>query len=109
MDTREEIMTATTDISLPDIQDAILSWDTLDQLFFDLTSVAELQDILVKERAQAHARHTDLDLTAARHALDQGMAVQIRYRYGGTDWCDSLIAVPAGIRLVRIGHTMASA
>lgn len=100
-------MTAPAHVSLPELQDAILSWQTLDQLFSDLSAQAKVQDILVKERAQAFAQPTTNDLAAARAALTQGLAVQIRYRHADMEWCDSLIGVPAGVRLVRIGHSIA--
>ena len=100
-------MTAPAQDSLPALQDAHLSWQTVDQLFFDLSVQTDIQEILVKARAQGYAQPAPSDLAAARAALGQGLAVQIRYRHAGMDWCDSLICVPAGVRLVRIGHGIA--
>jgi hypothetical protein len=100
-------MTAPAQASLPELQDVLLSWQTVDQLFFDLSVQAHVQDILVKARDQAFAQPAPSDLAAARAALRHGLAVQIRYRHAGMDWCDSLICVPAGVRRVRIGHGIA--
>jgi hypothetical protein len=92
-----------TDIPLPSLQDAVLDDATLDQLFFDLEASAELCAVLVKGAPSEHAEDAPLSLAGARETLRAGgRAVQIRYRYGGAEWWDTLVPTPGGTRLVRI-------
>jgi hypothetical protein len=90
--------------SLPALQDALLDGDTLEALFRDLGGLVELQEILLKGASRSHALEHAASLEEARTALSQGavIGVQIRYRYQGSDWWDTLLRTPQGIRLVRI-------
>ena len=97
--------------SLPDVNSAILDADTLDALFGDLAADAEIQEISVKGGRTEHASIAAGGLEEARRLLAAGaiVGVQIRYRHSGQDWCDTLLATPAGVRLVRICQTPATA
>ncbi|WP_437707251.1 hypothetical protein WMF45_26305 [Sorangium sp. So ce448] len=98
------------EIPLPPLQEAVLDEATLDQLFFDLAEAAELVSVSLK--AGATARAGDLpragsagdELALARRALGDGTAlgVQIRYRFAGSEWWDTLLRIPSGVRLVRV-------
>ena len=90
--------------ALPALQDALLDGDTLDALFRDLAGLVELQEILLKGASRSHALERPVSLEEARAALAEGAVVgaQIRYRYQGSDWWDTLLRTPQGIRLVRI-------
>jgi hypothetical protein len=90
--------------SLPALQDALLDGDTLEALFRDLVGLVEIQEILLKGASRSHALERSASLDEARAALEQGavIGVQIRYRYQGGDWWDTLLRTPQGIRLVRI-------
>ncbi|WP_437585313.1 hypothetical protein [Sorangium sp. So ce1000] len=98
------------EVPLPPLQEAMLDEATLDQLFFDIVEVAELVSVSLK--AGPTARAGDLpraasgsdELTLARRALGDGTAlgVQIRYRFAGAEWWDTLLRIPAGVRLVRV-------
>jgi hypothetical protein len=50
-------------------------------------------------------------LELARNALAAGVAsaVQLRYRFGGQEWWDTLVRIEGGVRLIRISHTQALA
>ncbi|WP_437520279.1 hypothetical protein WME79_26305 [Sorangium sp. So ce726] len=98
------------EIALPPLQEAVLDEETLDQLFFDIAEAAEL--VSVSFKAGATARAGDLpragsgsgELALARRALRDGTAlgVQIRYRFAGSEWWDTLLRIPSGVRLVRV-------
>ena len=58
------------------------------------------------------------ELACSRDALDAAhrafvareiAGVQLRYRFAGEEWWDTLSHTPAGIRLIRISHTRALA
>lgn len=98
------------EIPLPPLQEAVLDEATLDQLFLDIAAAAALVSVSLK--AGATARAGDLpragsggdELAVARRALGDGTAlgVQIRYRFAGSAWCDTLLRLPSGVRLVRV-------
>jgi hypothetical protein len=90
--------------ALPPLQDALLDGACLLALFRDLSGLVEIDEILLKDGPQSRAVEQPLSLEEARAALEQGraMGVQIRYRYQGSLWWDTLMRTPHGIRLVRI-------
>jgi hypothetical protein len=95
-------------------QQAILDDATLGQLFFDIAHAAELVAVIPKGVGARHAG----ELAATREALDEACraftarelaGLQLRYRFAGEEWWDTLTHTPAGVRLVRISHTRALA
>lgn len=97
---------------LPTLQDAMLDDATVDRLFDDVASAAQLLEIVLKGSAeQVTPDPTATSLVSARRALREGsvFGVQLRYRFAGTEWWDTLIATRAGVRLVRIDHGAALA
>lgn len=94
------------------LQDAILDDATVDRLFDDVASSAQLIEIVLKGSAeQMTPESTATTLASARRALRDGsvFGVQLRYRFAGTEWWDTLIATRAGVRLVRIDRDAALA
>ncbi|MDP3275343.1 MAG: hypothetical protein Q8Q09_09130 [Deltaproteobacteria bacterium] len=91
-------------LELPEIQDQVLDAPTLAQLFADLARDAKLIAIVVKGPGLAEGGPQTLE--QARELLAEGAVrgVQLRYLHGGTEWWDTLMVVPGGVRLVRIGH-----
>ena len=89
---------------LPELTQAVLDPATLDALFRDLTACTEILAVVPKVSAQAMTEPVAIDLAAARIGLASGRfrGVQIRYRYEFKEWCDTLLAAPAGLRLVRV-------
>lgn len=94
------------------LQDVILDDATVDQLFFDVAQAAEL--IGVVHKGPGAKRSQDAVLTAG--ALDRAhraftarelAAVQLRYRFGGEEWWDTLTRTDRGVRLIRISHSLA--
>jgi len=94
-----------TEPRLPELTEGVLDEPTLERLFEDLAACTEVLGILVKtaehDRAAGAASPS---LAEAREALRRRTVrgVQIRYRYQGAEWCDTLLAAPAGVRIVRV-------
>ena len=98
-------------IAAPPLSDAILDGAQLAQLVFDIEHAAELIAVAIRplgsRRVEAAERPS---LESAFHALcERTASVQLRYRYRGEEWWDTLLPVSAGTRLVRISHTRALA
>lgn len=93
---------------LPDLNEAVLDAATLEQLFRDLEACVQITEIIPKlaERRMVTDQTSKLTLAQARELLLSGKArgIQIRYRYEGADWWDTLMQTPQGVRLVRIRH-----
>ena len=89
---------------LPDVQQAVLDVPTLDALFRDLAQCTQIIAVVPKTAAQAMTTPVTIDLAGARTGLTSGQfrGVQIRYLYESREWCDTLLATPAGVRLVRV-------
>jgi len=90
-------------LSLPPLYRGELDDATLDQLFADLKSCAEMIQVQVRSMTIGDADQL-VALHEAERAIKSGTArtVQIRYRHQGKSWCDTLLARPAGFHLVRI-------
>ena len=82
------------------LREAVLDRPTCEQLFADLAGCTQLLSVLARERGGS--RPTDLDDGRARLLAGTATALQIRYRFAGEEWWDTLISTPEGIRLVRI-------
>ncbi len=93
-------MTIDRDAPAP-LDDEVVGWDVVDRLLQDLALVAEMLEVQVKAGAARCAQSGPLDLPAARRALGDGAAVQLRYRHAGVAWCDTLLPRPEGVRIVR--------
>ncbi len=89
---------------LPALTQAVLDPATLDALFRDLAACTEILAVVPKTAAQTMTAPVPIDLATARAGLASGQfrGVQVRYRYESKEWCDTLMATPAGVRLVRL-------
>lgn len=89
---------------LPVLHAGELDAATLAALFDDLETHAEVLDVLVKAGAGAHADTTPVPLREAQRRLGSGelRGIQIRYRYGGAEWRDTLLRSGNGVRVVRM-------
>jgi hypothetical protein len=99
-------------MNLPNLQDALLDDATVDALFHDVSSSTQLLEIVFKGSAeQMTPEPAEASLARARTALRERtvFGVQLRYRFGATEWWDTLIPMPGGVRLVRIDHGAAVA
>ncbi|MBP7949243.1 MAG: hypothetical protein KA004_06260 [Verrucomicrobiales bacterium] len=93
---------------LPDLHEALLDAAALDRLLRDLAACAEVTEIIPKFSAVGLVPdQSALSLDVGRSLLLDGKAraVQFRYRYDGSDWWDTVMALPGErFRLVRIQH-----
>lgn len=96
-ETREEI-------ELPEVQQAILDDATLQSLLTDLETDADVREVSLKHGAEAYAGPERVGLREGAALLREGKVrgIQIYYRHAGADWIDTLMALPEGIRLVRM-------
>ena len=107
MDSATEKQTPDT---LPDLQQSVLDPDTLEQLFSDLSSLTEILEFIPKAAAAGYLedKHHKITLDEARELLlsSSTRGLQIRYRYQGSQWWDTLLpdSESKGFRIVRIQH-----
>jgi len=89
---------------LAPIQEGVLDEEALEALQRDLRALAQITEVRLKDAPRAHSPDLHVSLEQALAALRTGRArgVQIRYRYGGEDWCDTLIRRDAGVSIVRV-------
>lgn len=91
---------------LPEMREGLLSAGDLTQLFADISACTTVLGVQEKGGAQRYAEAGTLPLDTARERLVDGAAraVQIRYRFDGFEWSDTVMRLPAGFRLVRCQH-----
>ncbi|MCA9290952.1 MAG: hypothetical protein KDA25_07475 [Phycisphaerales bacterium] len=88
---------------LPPVFEGLLDDDRLAQLIADLSSCTQVLHVQVRSRGGGSADRTaTLDEAAAALRAGDTRSVQIRYRYEGAAWCDTLLAQTGGVRLIRI-------
>jgi len=89
---------------LAPLQITELDRETLNELVTDIEALGEELDIIVKRGAGYVESHGEISIANAVELLTRGLAhgVQLRYRYRGVDWWDTLLRTADGVRLVRI-------
>ena len=97
--------------ALPFVHDATLDREQLLVVVADIEAGTELLSVNVKHGREAHSDEQPVQLKAAVAQLLDGAAVglQIRYRYEGREYWDTLLRAPGGFRIVRIDHSAALA
>ena len=102
--------TAPAPSELPALHTTMLDARQVEQLLGDIEACTELVEILPKYAAQGYVpERAKVTLTEAR-ALLASRAVrglQLRYRYDGADWWDTLMLAGDRYRVVRIRHDFA--
>jgi Fe-S-cluster-containing hydrogenase component 2 len=95
---------AETEIELPDLQDQIVGDEVIGQLFVDLAALGQILEINEKGGARTHSETVglDLDLAKERFLAGEVRALQIVYRHQDETWCDTLMRVPTGTRILRM-------
>jgi hypothetical protein len=82
--------------TLPPLHRAALDATTAEALFDDLAALTTIEVVRIKGAVGA------CTLAEARDALEAGArGVQVRYRWGGESWLDTILRTPAGLRIVR--------
>ena len=97
---------APTTLALPELCEAGLDAGILAQLFDDIAGCTEVLAVLPKFADRRKVAEQSVSLSEGRALLASGeaRAIQIRYRYEGAEWWDTLMNTPQGTRLVRIRH-----
>lgn len=97
-------MDTETPLELPALDEGMLSDDGVRQLIAELGAHAEVFEVGIKGGAQARGQRAVLDLPAALDGLLAGehRAIQVRYRFQGAEWCDTVLRAPGGWRVVRM-------
>jgi hypothetical protein len=92
-------------LTLPALQQAELDAATVEQLFSDLARCTQVLAVLPRFASRTLVPPQTMELAAAHAGLVDGAlrGVQVRYRYDGREWTDTLLALgPGRTRLVRI-------
>ncbi len=88
---------------LPELHQSTLDAETLDALFADLEACTEILAVLPKA-GPGHTQPENIALADGRDQLLSGQlrGLQIRYRYQGEEWWDTLIHRGNSIHITRI-------
>ena len=90
---------------LPELMQGDMDHGYRDRYFADLAACAQILEVGVRRAVREHApAGGGMGLEAARELLCRGEAsgLQVRYRYAGEEWLDTLMARGSGWRLVRM-------
>lgn len=92
---------------IPEMVQAVLSFQDLAALKADLESLTNVRNVAGKTGAKQHASAVPLTLHQGIEQLRQGdlPALQIVYDFDGHTWTDTLFRLPEGARLVRCQHS----
>ncbi len=86
----------------PEIYDAVIDDATLLRWVEDLCAFARVDRVMEKGGATRHAgQSTDIRGSADRLRAGEIRALQAWYRHEESAWCDTVLAVPGGWRMVR--------
>ena len=90
---------------LPEMWQATLDAQGLAELFEDYERATPVH-IVVRERAHQMVANerAAAGLDDALALLSEGLAVQVRYRWEGAEWWDTLRPTAGGARLIRVRH-----
>lgn len=92
--------------SLPAVYQKIVDEVTLDDFFRDLAHCAEVIQIIPKWREKQYVSQAAMTLEEAHGVLisQKVRGIQIRYRYEGAEWWDTLLHTKEGVEVTRIRH-----
>lgn len=95
---------------LPNVHQAVLDDGTLEALLSDIAAFGKDIEAIPKTLARQEVKHASIPLDQAAVALqDRSItALQLRYSYEASRWCDTIIAAPDGWRLTRIDLSAAA-
>ncbi len=92
---------------VPLMTEGLIDAATLQQLMRDLQAAAQVTEVREKSGPIAYAAEGTITLETAIERLQSGQtrAIQVRYRFDGFDWTDTIMALPNGFRVVRCRHS----
>ena len=93
-------------IDMPDVHEALLDREAYEQVLDDIAAETDILDVLAKGAPRRRAPEEDIGLRRARDLFEAGdiRAFQIRYRWEGLEWRDTVMRTPEGVKIVRISH-----
>lgn len=96
--------TDSTNMELPELDEGLLDEAGFRALCAEVERLTELDQVLVKGSPARYTPDTNWQLPAARDALIAGQArgIQLRYRYDGQAWFDTVLKTPDGYKVVRM-------
>lgn len=91
---------------VPLMVEGVLDPAGLRQLFADLATAATVTGVQEKGGPAEYASGDVMPPAVALNRLLSGAAraVQVRYQFDGHEWTDTVMALPAGFRVVRCRH-----
>lgn len=99
-------MSAEKQAKLPELQEADLDAETVEAYFRDLSECAEIIAVVPK-MGPGYVSPSTVGLEDGYGLLRSGqvLGLQIRYRFDGAEWWDTLMVRNGVVRLVRIEQT----
>ncbi len=87
----------------PDVLEAQWDLEQVDNLFEDLQQGADVQHVQVRTMSDRGSQDRVVTLNTAHELLrcGQAKAIQIRYEFDQTSWCDTLMIDSAVVRIIR--------
>ncbi len=91
-------------MELPELEEGLLDEAALRTLCEEILAHTELDQVLAKGPSGGHTPNKGWDLGEALEALigAQVRGIQLRYRYQGKAWFDTILRSPDGYRVVRM-------
>ena len=95
--------------ALPFVHDATLDCEQLLVVVADIELGTEVLAVNIKRGRDAHSDEESVPLRDAVDRLLEGAVagIQVRYRYQGHEYWDTILRAASGFRIVRIDHTAA--
>ncbi len=92
------------EVPLPDLSEGWLDPDSLGQLILDIESLTEVIEVIVKGAPDQFASDQTIALRQAFAMISTRtiQAMQLRYRWEGELWFDTVMWVPEGLKVVRM-------
>ncbi|MCA9134013.1 MAG: hypothetical protein KDA45_12690 [Planctomycetales bacterium] len=88
---------------LPELLQAHWQSEQVLALFADLSAAAEVEHVQIRSRGPQGIDDCQGTLAEAQSHFQAGtaQAIQIRYRYAGETWCDTLMPQADGVKIIR--------
>ena len=104
MNAPKEYRQTNADKQLPELNQALLDWNTVEDLFDDLNACTRIIGVQAKQAASSFSEAEALSLEEAMTLLKSGQvrSVQVWYDYQNQNWCDTLICRGDQVQLIRI-------
>ena len=95
-------------IDLPELRQADIDDETLDQLFSDIAEQATLLEVIPKAHDESFISSNRISLPEARLLLENAKVkeVQVRYCYKNAEWWDTIMITPDAYKIIRMKHEM---